>query len=249
LTPSADFSLKVVLVQTEYATNIGASARALANMGGHQLILIQPRTPINSKARQGAAGAQSALQRAVIYKDWEEFLEKEGQGFRIGMTRRAGRNRKVMALSEALEQDIPQYLEESKSNPAAIFLCFGTEADGLSLEDLSHLHLGCHLPIFGEFGSLNLAQAVLLALFMVRQKYPPTEKVQQTLSETPPAFQEVYCPDNLIRQWIEGIGFDIEARSSSAYLTLKKLFTVFRPTEHERIVVDEILKQTLRKLT
>ncbi|NCN42345.1 RNA methyltransferase [bacterium] len=246
-----NISLRIVLSRTEYASNIGASARAMANMGGDQLILIDPRTTINSKAKQGAAGAQEALASAIIYPTWEEFLVKEPGGVRVGLTRRAGKGRKVIPLEEFLSTELEKHTTLNPSNEKKediLYLCFGTEADGLSFEELSHMHMACHLPVFGNFGSFNLAQAVLLASFIVRQKIPMSEPPQQTLSESPELVAPHYCPDDLIRDWIESIGFDINARSSSAYLTLKKLFTVHRPSRHEIIVVDEVLKQTLRKL-
>src|SRR5690349_16463745 len=85
----------VVLVGTLYPTNVGAAARAIANMGADRLILVQPQCEINSKARQGAAGAQKSLEDITIYKDWDEFYSREGDGIRIALTRRDGKQRQV----------------------------------------------------------------------------------------------------------------------------------------------------------
>lgn len=242
-------SLKVVLVRTEYSSNIGAAARALANMGGDQLILIDPKTDINSKAKQNAAGAQQALHSAIIYSSWEEFFAKEGNGIRIALTRRGGKKRKVYPIEEGLGQ-IAEELSKPSDNHTSqgIYLFFGPEADGLSLEDVSFMNYCCHLPVYGEFGSLNLAQAVLLALFITRQRFPPPTKVKQITGEDPQPVMPFYFPDQLIRDWLTEMGFDISARKSSAYITLKRLFLVQRPTEHEIQVIQAILEQNLRKL-
>lgn len=243
-------SVRVVLVRTEYSSNIGSAARALANMGGDQLILIDPQTDINSKARQNAAGAQQALQSAITYSSWDDFFAHEGDGIRIALTRRGGKKRKVYPLEEGLEEiakDLSRRpADEARANP--LYLFFGPEADGLSLEDVSFMNYCCHLPIFGEFGSLNLAQAVLLALFVTRKRFPPLNEVKQITGEPSEEVMPFYFPDQLIKDWLTEMGFDISARKSSAYITLKRLFLVNRPTKHEIQVIEAVLEQNLRKL-
>lgn len=248
-------SLRVVLVRTEYPSNIGAAARAMANMGGDQLILIDPQTAVNSKAKQNAAGAQEALQSAITYSSWDDFFEKEGHGFRIAMTRRGGKKRKNYALDECLKEiksDLEKENRESSQTrapaPLPIYLFFGPEADGLSVEDTNFMNYCCHLPVFGEFASLNLAQAVLLALFITRQNFPPEKEVKQITGKNAEIVMPLYFPDQLIRDWLTEMGFDISARKSSAYITLKRLFLVQRPTEHEVQVINAVLEQNLRKL-
>ncbi len=240
--------IRVVLVRTEYSSNIGSAARAMANMGGSRLILIDPQTVINSKAKQNAAGAQAALEAAIIYKSWDEFFKSEGNGIRIALTRRGGKKRKVYSLEESLNEVKTKFAQEKAKEGQIIYLFFGPEADGLSLEDVSFMNYCCHLPIYGEFGSLNLAQAVLLALFMTRRSFPPTQPVKQITGEDPKAVMPLYFPDQLIKDWLIEMGFDISARKSSAYITLKRLFLVQRPTEHEIQVIEAILEQNLRKL-
>lgn len=240
--------IRVVLVRTEYSSNIGSAARALANMGGNQLILIDPQTAINSKAKQNAAGAQSALASAIIYKSWDDFFKAEGNGIRIALTRRGGKKRKVHSLEEGLSEIKAELTQNPSGKRNTIYLFFGPEADGLSLEDVSFMNYCCHLPIYGEFGSLNLAQAVLLALFMTRQSFPPITPTKQITGEDPKAIMPLYFPDQLIKDWLTEMGFDITARKSSAYITLKRLFLVQRPTEHEIQVIEAILEQNLRKL-
>ena len=57
--------IDVVLVRTEYASNVGATARAMANMGADRLILIDPQCDVDLKAREAAAGAQNDPRRAA----------------------------------------------------------------------------------------------------------------------------------------------------------------------------------------
>lgn len=234
--------IHVVLVRTEYSGNLGAATRAMANMGADRLILIDPRCAVNTQAKEMAAGAQDRLTRATVYPTWDEFYQSEDEGLRLALTRRGGRNRKVFALEEKLTE------VAATSLPETLYLIFGPEADGLDKDDLGFVNFAVHLPVYGEFASLNLSQAVLLALFVTRQTFKPEILPAQVKGLQVPAARPFYFPDQLLKNWLTAMGFDIQARKASAYLTLKKLFLQNLPTQHEIQVLESILQQNVRKL-
>jgi TrmH family RNA methyltransferase len=225
-------TLSVVLVRTEQPGNIGAAVRALANMGGGRLILIDPRCEVDAAAYALAAGSKNLLDHAITYPSWDAFYAREGRGLRIALTRRAGRSRKVFPLKEKL-------------SPRAehVYLIFGPEADGLSADDMAYVNYSCYLPTHGEHASLNLAQAVLLACYLAREGEPSPGP-----DDAAPAVAPFYFPDALIKQWLGAMGFDVNARKRSAYLTLRRLFLQNQPTDHEVRVLESILNQNIRKL-
>ncbi len=234
--------LHIVLVRTMYSSNIGAAARALANMGGDSLILLDPQCEVNSKARQAAAGAQEALARRRTYKTWEEFYSHEGEGVRLGLTRRVGKGRKIYPIREILTN--LEANENFKEHPH-IYLFLGPEDTGLNGDDLAFMNYNCELPIYGEFQSLNLSQAALLTLFVVKdffEKSPPVSKAKEA------AVMPTYFPDQSIKRWLTAMGFDVSARKASAYLTLRRLFLQNNPTQHEVQVLESVLQQNIRKL-
>ena len=214
----------------------------MSNLGADQLILVDPKCELNSKAKQAAAGAQEMLKNHVQHSSWEDFYAREPEGVRIALSRRGGKRRKVVSLDQAL-----QNLRRRRRNQP-LYLIFGPEADGLDSQDLTFVHECCHLPVFGNFASYNLAQAVLLTLFMVRQKFPVKKMPRQFTGEDEEAAAPFYFPDTAIREWLAAMGFDIDARRASAYLTLKRLFLQKQPTRHELRVLEAILQQNIRKL-
>ncbi len=236
-------NLHVVLVRGEHSANIGAVARAMANMGAQRLILIDPRCKVDSKARANAAGAQEQLNRVTVYKDWSEFYASEGDGIRIALSRRAGQKRRVTPLKSELRKLTPAGCEH-------LYLIFGPESDGLNADDLGLVNFTCHLPVYGEFASLNLAQAVMLSLFIVREEWSGTEHAvpRQLTGDIAQAAKPFYFPDQQIKEWLEAMGFDVGARKASAYLTLRRLFLQNQPTHHELHVLEAILRQNIRKL-
>jgi TrmH family RNA methyltransferase len=231
-------NIDVVLVRTKYPRNIGATARSMANLDAGRLLLVDPKCQIEESARQAAAGAQGPLSSALTFANWEDFYRTEGHGVRIALTRRHGKNRHVFSLPETLKELRPDSL-----NLGRIYLVFGPEASGLDADDMAFVNHACHLPVDGEFNSLNLAQAVLLALFVTKQALPPTKSKVESAIPQPLRF-----PDDLIKEWITSIGFEIDARKASAYLTLRRLLLQNQPTEHENHVLEAVLQQTVRKL-
>lgn len=236
--------LNVVLVRTMYPSNIGSSARALANMGGKRLILVNPKCELaSSKAKQGAAGAQETLRETISYPDWNSFYAAEGTGLRIAMTRRGGKKRTLFPIREALKK----YRARNPKTQPPIYFYFGPEDDGLDSDDIAFANMCCNLPTFGEFASLNLSQAVLLTLFIAQDYFSSVKsapRVGPKLAKSKPLF----FPDQTIKDWLEAIGFSLKARRASAYLTFRKLLLQNQPTETELHVIEAILQQNIRKL-
>lgn len=168
--PIISYEIHVVLVKTLYALNIGSVSRAMSNMGAIQLHLIQPQCALTYAAQQMAANGQEALNHRREYASWNEFLEQNPEGVRIAFTARDGRARKLLDLQEGLGKisGLPN-IQRSKLNK--IYLIFGPEDCGLSGFDVDQAHYACSIPTYGPNWSLNLAQAVLLALFIVRDQW------------------------------------------------------------------------------
>lgn len=242
---------RIVLVGTLYSSNVGSVARVMGNMGGEQLILINPQCEINSKARQGAAGAQKWLERRTIYQNWQQFYEHEGSGVRFAFTRRDGKQRLVLPFEEQLGH-FDQVTEQHQGEP--VYLIFGPEDNGLSAEDLDMANYRCSLPTFGEYASMNLSHAVLLAGYLFQnhqaQQDSRTDRHVNNTKSEPKCVRSkpLRFPDQAIREWITSMGFDIEARKASAYITLKRILLQNAPAESDLMVFEAILQQNIRKL-
>ncbi|RME16161.1 MAG: TrmH family RNA methyltransferase [Bdellovibrio sp.] len=232
--------IHVVLVRTKYSGNIGRTARAMANMGAQRLILIDPQCEVlNEESRKAAAGAQEQLKNHVVYQSWEDFYQSEGEGVRVALSARKGKRRKALSLEEA-----GRIIESKNTIRSHFYFIFGPEDHGLSSDDLSFCNFCCSLPVYGKFSSYNLSQAVLLCLFLVRSSWSFLK--ERSGKEKP--LKPLSFPDESIKEWLEEIGFDLSARRSSAYLTVRRLLLENIPTPHELMVLEAILHQNIRKL-
>lgn len=233
--------LYVILVRPTFPGNIGAAVRALANMGGDGLVLIDPQCEVNEEAHLFAAGAQAWFRKIRTYPDWNSFYRAEGEGFRVALTRRAGKRRKLKTLPVTVEELISQAPPESAGLP--LYLIFGPEAHGLSADDMAWAHRSASLPIPGTFKSMNLAQAVMLGLYLTQDALG-SSKVSPS-NERP---KSKFFPDESIRRWLTSMGFSLRKRRMSAYLTLRRLLLQNWPSEKELHVLEAILQQNIRKL-
>lgn len=248
-----NFVLNVVLVRSLYDSNIGASARAMSNMGADNLILIAPQCEVTLSAHQAAASGQKPLQNRKVYSGWSEFYAGEPEGIRISFTARDGRGRQVRDFKETLawiKNEDSRFQGKSVENqePVQIYMIFGPEDWGLAAEDLELTHFACSIPTFGENWSLNLAQAVLLALYTVRTEWGGTKTVLDGQKRTKKESNEEVFPENTLKTWINEMGFVTDDRNMNAYSVLKRMLLHNIPTQKELRILETVLQQAIRKL-
>lgn len=250
---SLAYEIHVVLVKSIYALNVGSASRAMSNMGALQLHLLQPQCEITYNAQQMAANGQDGLMNRKVYSSWEEFLTQNPEGIRIALTARDGRARTLYDLKSGLGF-ISQLPEVKRSSLNKLYLFFGPEDCGLSGEEIDYAHYACSLPTYGPNWSLNLAQAVLLALFIVRDNWGGSRTTldgqvrprEARLMEKSKVGNVL--PDQVIKDWIETLGFDLSKRRINAFTVIRRLFLHNVPTSKELRILEVVLQQTLRKL-
>ena len=154
--------VRFVLVEPTAAGNVGAAARALANLGFDELVLVAPQCdPRGPEARRMAVDAADLLDRATIADDLNAALE--GAGTVVGTTGRTGKHRRPHFR---LDELVPELAALARAAPLAIV--FGREAHGLSDAELDRCTHLVHFPASAAYPSFNLAQSVLLVAYELR---------------------------------------------------------------------------------
>lgn len=247
--------LRVVLVRPHFQRNIGAAARALDNMGPGRLILIGPRCEVSDEARMAAASAGSVLAERTTYQDWSEFLAQEPRGLSFGLTSRDGTDRQVRPLTEVLESFKREHpllspsasTETNEEAPLVFHLVFGPEEDGLSSEDLRHLQTLVNLPVYGENPSLNLAQAVLLTLFVIQDRWGQVARPARNQQTLPKADSQDF-PDESFRLWLEEMDFLLSPPKTNAFTILRRLILRAAPTKKELHIFEGALRRSWQRM-
>jgi len=150
--------LCVVLVSTRNPLNIGASARAMSNLGFSRLRVVNPYEASFREARS-AVGAAPLLKSAEEYTTVADAVAD--CSLVVGTT--AAHNRELHQPLKLLPQAAQIIRRRLRSGRVA--LLFGSEKRGLSNADLSHCHWLLHIPTRAEHLSMNLGQAVAVCLY------------------------------------------------------------------------------------
>ncbi|MBT8147501.1 MAG: RNA methyltransferase, partial [Gammaproteobacteria bacterium] len=155
-------NIRVVLVNTSHPGNIGASARAMKNMGLSRLTLVQPVDFPSVTAVGRAASALDILENATVHDTLQDAIAD--CGLVIGAS---ARSRKIPWPVLLPEQCAEKVLQDCERNRVA--LVFGREDSGLTNEELQLCHFHVQIPAAGQYSSLNLAAAVLVICYELRR--------------------------------------------------------------------------------
>ena len=153
-------AVRIVLVEPKDPVNIGGAVRAIANMGVGGLALVRPRLYDPEQIETVAHGTRDLVARIRHHDTLDDALA--GCVRVAGFTaRRRAAKRPVTEPREAAAA----LLAAARDGPVA--LVFGREDTGLTNEELDRAQLVVTIPTTAH-ASLNLAQAVLVALYELR---------------------------------------------------------------------------------
>lgn len=207
----------IVLVRPQLGENIGKAARAMLNFGMVEMRLVAPRDGWpNPSAGPAAAGADEVLERAQMYETTAQAVADCAHVYATTVRKR-GVTKPVLTPEEAARETVSQ--------PGRSAFLFGPERSGLDIGDVAMSRAIVTAPINPEFGSLNLAQAVILVAYELSKH---RNLVQPTAEELlPPAPQNEL--EGLIAHFealLEPRGyFRVEDRAGATRRTLRGVLT------------------------
>ncbi len=147
----------IILVRPQLGENIGKAARAMLNFGLVEMRLVSPRDGWpNPSAGPAASGADIVLQNAKVYDSVAAATADCAQVFATTVRKR-GVTKPVVTPEQAAT--------EIHAAPGRSAILFGPERSGLETDDVAVARTIITVPINPEFGSLNLAQAVILVAY------------------------------------------------------------------------------------
>lgn len=147
----------IVLVRPQLAENIGKAARAMLNFGLTDLRLVSPRDGWpNPDAGPAASGADSVIRDAKLYETVADAVADCAHVYATTVRKR-GVTKPVVDPAEAATA--------IRAAPERSAILFGPERAGLETNDVALARTILTVPINPEFGSLNLAQAVILVAY------------------------------------------------------------------------------------
>lgn len=224
---------RIVLVETSHPGNIGAAARAMRVMGLDELWLVRPQRFPHADATAMAAHADAVLESARVVDSLEQALAGCTMVFGTSARRRA------LGWTEHDARSAALHVAAGGDDSVAAFV-FGRERTGLTNAELDLCHFMLHVPTAGDYGSLNLAQAVQIVAYelrMARVGAPPS-----AACDPPPTHEDMERFHAHLQQALTDIGFLDPGNPRQLLRRLRRYFNRSQPTAVELNILRGILR-------
>lgn len=162
----------IVFVECESSGNIGFLARAMANFGLKNLVLINP-CDIKKEAYYQAMHAKTIVENAVAgktYPSLDDFFKKQSIDFIIGSTGTPGGSYNLSRIPIK-----PQELGESINLNQKVAILFGREGNGLYNEEIDLCDIIVSIPTDHSYQIMNISHAaaiIFYEIFKNRNEFP-----------------------------------------------------------------------------
>ena len=186
-------NISFILHRPQLSENIGACARAIKNFNFKKLILVNPK-PIfpNDKILATSVGAKDIINQSKKYYSLENALSKIDI---VIATSARFRNKNVKHINL---DDLKKINFKKK-----IGFLFGSEASGLSNNEISYANYTLQIPTNPDFKSLNLSHSlIIIAQYVsniIKIKRVPFKKSKKVKSASKKEIQSMLglCVQNL----------------------------------------------------
>jgi tRNA/rRNA methyltransferase len=207
----------IVLVRPQLGQNIGKAARAMLNFGLTDMRLVAPRDGWpNPDAGPAASGADLVLERARVFDRVGDAIADCALIFASTVRRRD-------LVLPVLGPE--QMADQIHSSPERSAILFGPERSGLETEDVALANAIVTVPINPDFGSLNLAQAVILLAYEWSRRSNLAQPPAKELESLAPHRELEGLIGQLDNELVAKGYFHPPSRSQATRNTIRTIFT------------------------
>ena len=168
-------NISFILHNPQLSENIGACARAIKNFNFDKLSIINPKPLFpNDKIIATSVGAKEVINNCKVYKNLDSAI-KNVDLIIATSSRFRNKNIKHISLNDLSKLDF---------NKKISFL-FGSEASGLSNNEIIHANYTMQIPTNPNFKSINLSHSVIIVAQVVssliklkKTKYKKSKKIK-----------------------------------------------------------------------
>lgn len=147
-------SIRIVMVNTTLPANIGSAARAMLTMGLTDLVVVDPKHPIDEDSVAHAAGAKSVLDNCTVVESLEQALA-DCQLVFAASSRQRHIPRPVVTPDDAAKLILSRPTEDIK-----VAVLFGREDRGLTNQELAMADYHIQIDANPDYPVLNVASAI-----------------------------------------------------------------------------------------
>ena len=251
------FRWRIVLVRPRNPLNIGAAARAMANFGFRDLVVVEPYDPVWQETRS-AVGAEEVISSARAVESLPRALASDSLAIGTTSGQRRNLDRELISLDF-----LPAWLEHRHPGGKAALL-FGSEKTGLSNQDMSYCHAMVRIPTIARCPSMNLGQAVAVCCFELastaraivkpedlrkgeEQAVPGVVSVRAQISAPATVGSLDHLFERAVRV-LDQVGYLKPKSRNATLIKLRRMFLERGLSSHDAKILGGVLAQTEWKL-
>ena len=232
-------NISFILHKPQLSENIGACARAIKNFNFNKLVLIDPKAIFpNDKILATSVGAKDIINKSRVFKNIEKALD----GIEIVIATSARfRNKNIKHIN----------LEDLKKidYTKKIGFLFGSEASGLSNNEISYANYTLQIPTNPKFKSLNLSHSlIIIAQFVssiIKIRTKPFQKSKKVKSASK---KEIQSMINLCVNNLEDINFFKPKEKKPIMLqNLRNIFYKMELSDKETRILSSVFASLSKK--
>ena len=232
-------NISFILHKPQLSENIGACARAIKNFSFKKLILINPK-PIfpNDKIFATSVGAKNIINQSKVYENIEKAL-KDIDIVIVTSARFRNKNIKHINLDDLKKIDFKK----------KVGFLFGSEASGLSNEEVSYANYTLQIPTNPEFKSLNLSHSLIIIAQVVSSIIKMrTKPFQKSKKVKPASKKEIQSMINLCLSNLEDINFFKPKEKKPVMLqNLRNIFYKMELSDKETRILSSVFASLGKK--
>jgi len=232
-------NISFILHKPQLSENIGACARAIKNFNFNKLILVNPKPSFpNDKIIATSVGAKDIIKQTKVFNDIEPALKNID--YLVATTSRfRNKNVKHIQLND---------LKKINLKKKVAFL-FGSEASGLSNNEVSYANYTLQIPTNSDFKSLNLSHSLIIVAQMIFNllsvKLKSYEKSKKIKSATK---KQIQAMANLCIQNLENKNFFKQSEKKPIMIeNLRSIFYKMDLSEKETRILSSVFASLAKK--
>ncbi len=246
-----NWPIRWVMMRTSHPGNVGSAARAIKTMGFSALHLVNPAYEYMARKAEAISLSSGAFDVLEAAQNHETMLEALGDSQLVfGLT---ARDREFGPPAISLPEAVSMASSAVVANKPVSFV-FGTERTGLDNEDLKHCTHRVWIDANPSYPSLNLAQAMMIVAYSVRQglmkelaidSIPP----ESLASNNVPELADPSAIAAMLEHWqqgLEAIGYLDPENPKKLMPRLQSLFARAALQKEEIDLLRGIAKQMLQ---
>jgi tRNA/rRNA methyltransferase len=232
-------SVSFILHKPQLSENIGACARAIKNFNFNKLSIINPKPMFpNDKIVATSVGAKEIIKNCKVFNNLESSI-KNIDYLVATSSRFRNKNIKHINLNDLSKLDF---------NKKIGFL-FGSEASGLSNNEIIHANCTMQIPTNPNFKSINLSHSVIIVAQVVSSliklkkiKYKKSQKVKSASKK------DIQSMVNLCIEQLENRDFFKPMEKKPVMLeNLRSIFYRMELSEKETRILSSVFASLTKK--